>query len=247
MRTLIWAACLFLPLVARSSTVEIDKLVKQWVQLGQQTSEIKQQWRLRKPVLIQQLQLLKAEKVSLTALLNQDEGANDDIQQQRIALLQQQTQLESTQNNLTTVLDKTQQSLITLYPQLPPPLKSLWDSEIVLLQGLKSNSERMEKQLFLLDSLSRYNQRIATHQVSMIFNDELEIQVKQVYLGTHLGWYVSQNGEYWGSGKSTVNGWQWQHQSDLISPQELLDLIAATEDFSHASLVRLPIDITSTP
>lgn len=230
-------------MVAKSHGLEIDKLAKQWVQLAQQNSAIKQQWRLREPVLQQQLQLLKAEKNALTALLNQDDDASDEMQQQRASLLTQQTQFETTQDKLSVILDKTQQRLITLYPQLPPPLKTRWDTEITLLQNLQDNSERLEKQLFLLDSLTGYNQRIAVHQETMTFDDGQQVQVKQVYLGAYLGWYVSQNGQYWGSGKSTPNGWQWQHQSKKITSQQLLDLIAATEDFSHAQLIRLPINI----
>tara|TARA_R110002167_G_scaffold361999_1_gene580808 strand:+ start:6558 stop:7259 length:702 start_codon:yes stop_codon:yes gene_type:complete len=229
--------------MAQSNELEIDKLAKQWVQLAQQNNEIKQQWRLRKPVLQQQLQLLKAEKDRLTVLLNQDDDVSNDMQQERFTLLQQQTEFESTQDNLTAILDKTQQRLITLYPQLPPPLKIRWDTELALLQTFKDNSERLEKQLFLLDSLAGYNQRIAVHQANMTFDDGQEVHVKQIYLGTYLGWYVSQNGQYWGSGKSTSAGWQWQHQSKQITSQQLLDLIAATEDFSHAELIRLPINI----
>jgi hypothetical protein len=229
--------------MAQSNELEIDKLAKQWVQLAQQNNEIKQQWRLRKPVLQQQLQLLKAEKDRLTVLLNQDDNVSNDMQQERFTLLQQQTEFESTQDNLTATLDKTLQRLITLYPQLPPPLKIRWDTELALLQTFKDNSERLEKQLFLLDSLAGYNQRIAVHQANMTFDDGQELQVKQIYLGTYLGWYVSQNGQYWGSGKSTSAGWQWQHQSKQITSQQLLDLIAATEDFSHAELMRLPINV----
>jgi hypothetical protein len=229
--------------MAKSNELEIDKLATQWVQLAQQNNEIKQQWRLRKPLLQQQLQLLKAEKDRLTVLLNQDDDVSSDMQQERFTLLQQQTEFESTQDNLTAILDKTQQRLITLYPQLPPPLKTSWDTELALLQTFKDNSERLEKQLFLLDSLAGYNQRIAVHQANMTFDDGQEVQVKQIYLGAYLGWYVSQNGQYWGSGKSTSDGWQWQHQSKQITSQQLLDLIAATEDFSHAELIRLPINI----
>jgi hypothetical protein len=243
MRVLIFICYLCLPLMAKSNGLEIDELAKQWVQLAQQNNQVKQQWRLRKPILQQQLQLLKAEKYRLTALLNQDDDVSDEMQQQRFTLLAQQTQFEATQDSLSVKLDKTQQRLITLYPQLPPPLKSRWDTEITLLQTLKDNSERLEKQLFLLDSLAGYNQRIAVHQANMTFDDGQEVQVKQIYLGAYLGWYVSQNGQYWGSGKSTPSGWQWQHQSKQITPQKLLDLMAATQDFSHAELIRLPINI----
>lgn len=243
MRVLIFICYLCLPFMAKSNGLEIDRLAKQWVQLAQQNNHVKQQWRVRKPILQQQLQLLKAERDKLTSLLNQDDDVSDDMQQQRFTLLAQQTQFEVTQDNLSVVLDKTQQRLITLYPQLPPPLKTRWDTEITLLHTLQDNSERLEKQLFLLDSVASYNQRIAVHQANMTFDDGQEVLVKQIYLGAYLGWYVSQNGQYWGSGKSTSDGWQWQHQSKTITAQQLLALIAATQDFSHAELVRLPITI----
>jgi hypothetical protein len=246
MRVLIFICYLCLPLMAKSNGLEIDELAKQWVQLAQQNNQVKQQWRLRQPILQQQLQLLKAEKDKLTALLNQDDDVSGEMQQERFTLLAQQTQFEATQDKLSVILDKTQQRLITLYPQLPPPLKSRWDTEITLLQTLKDNSERLKKQLFLLDSVASYNQRIAVHQANMTFDDGQEVQVKQIYLGAYLGWYVSQNGQYWGSGKSTSDGWQWQHQSKTITSQQLLDLIAATQDFSHAELIRLPINIMNT-
>ena len=243
MRILIFICYLYWPFMAKSNGLEIDELAKQWVQLAQQNNQVKQLWRVRKPVLQQQLQLLKAEKDKLTALLNQDGDVSDDMQQRRFTLLAQQTQFEATQDNLSVILDKTQQRLITLFPQLPPPLKTRWDTEITLLHTLKNNSERLEKQLFLLDSVASYNQRIAVHQVNMTFDDGQKVQVKQIYLGAYLGRYVSLNGHYWGSGKSTSDGWQWQHQSKTITAQQLLNLIAATQDFSQAELIRLPINI----
>ena len=62
MRVLLFVCSLCLPFLAKSNGLEIDQLAKQWVQLAQQNNQVKQQWRLRKPILQQQLQLLKAEK-----------------------------------------------------------------------------------------------------------------------------------------------------------------------------------------
>ena len=64
MRVFIFVSALFFCCFAKATPAELDKLVKQWVQLEQQISTVNANWRARKPLLEQQLQLLKAEKAN---------------------------------------------------------------------------------------------------------------------------------------------------------------------------------------
>ncbi|GAA6185310.1 DUF3450 family protein [Aliiglaciecola sp. NS0011-25] len=241
MRVFIFVGCWFVCCAVVATPTDLDKLVQQWVQLEQQINNVKASWRERKPLLNQQLQLLKAENQSLSAFLVEDTADTDELDKRRLALLRQQTELEQTQNTISSQLQKVEQILLRIHPQLPPPLKQQWDTELALLTSMTDNSERVGKQLYLLDSMQKYNHRIVTHQTSMTFANQVEVQVEQVFLGTSKGWYVSQDGQYWGSGHSSPGGWQWQHQEKDLSPSILLDLVKAIKNVSQAQLIRLPL------
>ncbi|MEP4889117.1 MAG: DUF3450 family protein [Aliiglaciecola sp.] len=243
MRVLVFNTCWLFCCTASASPSDLDKLTQQWVQLEQQISTIKANWQERKPLLKQQLQLLKAQSHTLNTLLAEDLEDTDEIDKQRLALLKQQTELEQTQAGVSIQLANVKQHLLRIYPQLPPPLKQQWETELVLLTSLTDNNERLEKQLFLLDSMQKYNNRIVTYQTSMTFDNQVEVQVEQVYLGTSKGWYVSQDGQFWGSGYSSPRGWQWQHQGTDLSPSILLDFVKAIENVNQAQLIRLPLTI----
>ncbi|WP_226992157.1 DUF3450 family protein [Aliiglaciecola lipolytica] len=239
------SSCLLFSCLAKAVPTDLDKLVNRWVQLEQQISTLNANWRERKPLLEQQLQLLKAENKTLSAMMQDDTTHNDEIDERRLALLSQQTELEKTQNRLSSQLEKVQQLLIGIYPQLPPPLQQQWETELLVLDSLSENGERLEKQLYLLDSMQKYNQRIVTHQTSMTFENHMEVQVEQVFLGTSRGWYVSLDGRFWGSGHSSPSGWVWQAQPTSVNADALLDFVTAIKNVNQAKLVSLPIVLGS--
>lgn len=239
MRFLIWFTVLMVWPV-QADPQQLDKLVAQWVQLAQQQNALQTQWQQRQGILRQQLALLEAEHRELSALVQQDDVSSDEISQQRLALTEQQTQLEAQQQVVASGLSQTEKLIQRLLPQLPPPLKQQWDKELAALADKDSHSEKLEQHLNMLATLQRFNQRLAVQEADMQLVDGQKMRVQQVYLGTSLGWYVSQDGKYWGQGISTPAGWQWQAQSPTVKPEIIQALLTSMRNASQASLIELP-------
>lgn len=256
-----------------SNIIALDNLVTQWTQLEQQHSEISNRWREKKPLLQQQLQLLKEERVQLQTILEQHAKSSDEVVKERFDLLQKQTQMERIQQLMEADLAKISSVLISLHKQLPPPLKKQWNIQITLLSGdekslgnisilkenksfqatdnLLNNSEKLDTLLSLLNQIEKFEQRIALHQTTMQLintsteSETIEIQVDQVYLGLSQGWYISKDGKYWGTGNTSIQGWQWQHQNADVDVSELRLTIDMLTKPITAVLVALPIKLSS--
>ncbi|NQZ23495.1 MAG: DUF3450 family protein [Colwellia sp.] len=243
---------------------ELDKLVFQWSKLEQQHSEIDNRWREKKPLIEQQLRLLKEEKLQLQTLLDGHVYASSDVKKKRFDLLAEQTKMEQLQELMKADLMKISATVLAMHNRLPPPIKEKWNSNIALLtgantvesSGLLTNSERLEKLLMMLENIERFEERPALHQTSMkvkkirgINNKNqddsvMEIQVDQVYLGVSQGWYLSKNSQYWGFGNSTPTGWQWSHQSSEVSVDELRKTVKMLKEPATATIVTLPVKLS---
>jgi hypothetical protein len=258
-----------------SNAIALDNLVSQWTQLEQQHSEIDNRWQETKPLLQQQLQLLKEERMQLQGSLEQHATASDEVEKERFDLLQQQTNMEVVQHLMEFELAKTSSVLLNMYKQLPPPLKEQWNADIALLASAKesadntntstqndsfkqsanllSSSEKLDKILNLLNQIEQFEQRVALHQTTMQVMGimakpkMIEVQVDQVYLGLSQGWYLSKDEKYWGTGNSSLQGWKWKHQNSDIDVSQLRLTIQMLTDPVTAALVVLPVQLSIRP
>jgi hypothetical protein len=243
---------------------DLDKLVLQWSKLEQQYSEIDTRWAERKPLVEQQLRLLREENLQLQTLLDGHISASSDVKKRRFDLLDEQTQMEKIQELMKLDLIQISSVVLAMHKRLPPPIKEQWNRSIALLtganagnnSGLLTNSERLEKLLMMLKNIERFEKRPALHQTTMRVeklnkvnhknsdDNMIEIQVDQVYLGVSQGWYISKNGEYWGEGYSAKTGWQWSHQSSEVSVEELRKTVKILNNSTEAMIVTLPIKLS---
>jgi septal ring factor EnvC (AmiA/AmiB activator) len=93
---LVLLAALALPSGAQDANPvsEIDTLTQQWTDLEHQKDVLRADWRMQKPVLEQQLRLIERETAELTALLETTAAQRDEVEQRRLELLTEQTELE---------------------------------------------------------------------------------------------------------------------------------------------------------
>ncbi|MBL4827198.1 MAG: DUF3450 family protein, partial [Spongiibacteraceae bacterium] len=231
--------------LAENKPLEIDQLLIQWTQMEQQRSHIESQWRQRKDILTQQLVLLADEEKVLNDSLSENSDQRDDVEQQRFELLQQQTNMEQTQHELSKRLAVVVEQVLGFRHRLPPPLKDQWDQELdaLTMEDIDS-SEKLELLLQALSQLEDFENRIALHQSVMTVADGVERKVQQFYLGLSQGWYVDAKGEYAGYGRSSAQGWQWlvHTQVEGLEPQVLKKVVTMLTQQQHAEFVSLPID-----
>jgi septal ring factor EnvC (AmiA/AmiB activator) len=199
------------PALAADSAVEqVDDLATQWTSLQRQQDALLSSWRQDKPVLEQQLDLLERESKSLSDVLEQSSKEQDQVEQRRLDLLRQQTQLEQEQDSLTSSLGRIAAALHTLQSQLPPPLVEAFAKELPKLdEPERSASEKLQTALALLGQLADFQQKVTVNETVMKLADGEEHLVKQIYLGTSQGWYVTTDLKRAAVGASSVDGWHW--------------------------------------
>lgn len=226
-----------------SPTQRADALMKQWIQLEKQNTQLKSQWQENKQLLAQRISLLQREKKQLQALDTDHHKQVDEVSEQRQKLIALQTSMESTQQDLTLWLDREFAQINSVLPQLPPPLANTW--QLTLTQSDANNpSNRLETLLSLYQSFDEFNKRISANQATIIDVQGNEKVVKQLYLGVARGWYLTLDGATAVAGMPTAQGWQWQHKSPL-SPTQIEAALAMIAHKKEAALIKLPMRLSA--
>ncbi|WP_416305434.1 DUF3450 family protein [Neptunicella sp. SCSIO 80796] len=223
---------------------QTEKLVGQWLDIERQTAALQQEWQNQQPMLKQRLELLEAESAQLQNVLDNSQGNNSEVDQQRSKLLAEQTELEMEQQNTVDFLQRLDSKLEAFQTQLPPVLLNTWQQEQAELQNNADTSTKLQIALAKLAKLAEFTQRITLNETAIQSPDGSPILVKQLYLGVSMAWFVSADQSYAGIGKVTDGAWQWDFRDDLDSA-EISKAIAIYQKQQQAEFVQLPVQLTA--
>jgi hypothetical protein len=195
-------------------------------------------------LLKQRIILLLIEKIQLQALLSEKSTDSSEVEQKRLKLIQEQSELESQQEKLSQGMGLLRQQLNAIQGLLPSPLLKSWQQENANLSAIGQMSEQLQVALAQLSNLAEFDHRISVMQHTIVNSQNENILVKQLYLGAGLAWFVSLDGSYVGTGQVTEKGWVWQFDQSLDS-NEIRKAIAIFEKQSEADFVELPFELAS--
>jgi len=216
---------------------QIDALTQQWTSLERQKDELRSEWRTQKPVLEQQLTLLEREISELDTLIKTTTEQQDDVEQQRLAMLEEQTRLEQDSAALEASLAQASLNLHSLTRDLPPPLSKHWDDDLARLDNpLATVSERFQKLLDLLGQLDDFDAKVTLNEAVMTVGDGGDHVVKQVYLGLSHGWYVTADQRFAAAGMPGPDGWAWTAVPDGAA---IAKIVAILEQREHPEVVSI--------
>jgi TolA-binding protein len=216
---------------------QIDSLTQQWTSLEHQKDLLRADWRRQKPVLEQQLRLIEREIAELTALLETTAAQQDEVEQRRLELLTEQTDLEEEAAALDASLAQASVALHSLQRDLPPPLAAAWTEELARLDNtVETPTERFRKLIELLGQLEDFEAKITLNEVVMTLSDGREHVVKQVYLGVSHGWYVTADQSFAAAGKPGRDGWQWTPVTDAAPIATIVGILEQRLDPDFVSI-----------
>ena len=216
---------------------EIDALTQQWTDLEHQKDLLRADWRTQKPVLEQQLRLLEREIAELTAFLETTAAQQDEVEQRRLELLTEQTELEEEAAALDAGLAQASVVLHSLQRDLPPPLAEAWVEELARLDNtVETSTERFRKLIELLGQLEDFEAKITLNEVVMPLSDGRDHVVKQVYLGMSHGWYVTADQSFAAAGRPGPNGWQWTPVTDAAPIATIVGILEQRLDPDFVSI-----------
>jgi hypothetical protein len=216
---------------------EVDALTQQWTSLEHQKDLLRSAWRTQKPVLEQQLVLLTREIGELNALLEATAQQQGAVEQRRLEMLEEQTQLEQESAALEASLARASLELRSIDRDLPPPLAAAWAEELARLDNpLETVTPRFQKLLDLLRQLDDFDAKVTLNEVVMTLGDGREHVVKQVYLGLSHGWYVTADERFAAAGMAGPDGWIWTPVTDAAPIARIVGILEQRVDPDFVSI-----------
>jgi hypothetical protein len=188
---------------------ELDALTAQWLALDKSTQKLAADWQIEKQQLKLRIGLLKQENSQLSEQIKQDQHDQDQIGQQRQALLSAQTDIEQAVDAYRTaypnILSRAQQLLAVL----PPYLQLQLADEVKKLNEKSELTAQYQAIANIAKQVAKVENLIVVKQGMINLNGK-PLLTEQVYLGHRHAWFITQDNANAGMGYSNGDGWQWQ-------------------------------------
>lgn len=230
--------------VNAQEVAKFDKLVEQWLSVERQSSALESQWQNQKPLLEQRVALLTLQKQKLQAMLSAKNGDTGEVEQKRLALVEEQAELESQQTIITKGTQILTHLLVGMQAMIPPPVSETWQQENPNIATNPDTSRQLQVLVTQLTKLAEFDQRISVVQRQIQNEQGQTVVVKQLYVGASNAWFVSSDGSYSGTGVAKESGWYWQFNESEDS-NEITKAIAIFEKQAEADFVSLPFTLVN--
>ncbi|HAQ58564.1 MAG TPA: hypothetical protein DEA16_04370 [Opitutae bacterium] len=240
-------ACLSsLYLNAQTNLESTRNVLDQWVQTKQIISKEKSDWRLEQSILSDTQKLLSSE-------LNRLETALEDLKSSATAADEDRSKLTAQKEAFTEASAVVEGSIQKLEVQMKRVVKTL-PSPLVekikpLIRRLPKDSantklslgERVQNIVGILSQADKFNATITQTSESRELNSGKIVEVRTLYWGLAMAYYVDASGAYAGIGHPGEDGWEWP-QIEGAGPH-IKQLLAVYEGSEEIQFVAVPARI----
>jgi len=239
------AFCACLPTVTLSAQTKLEStrdVLDQWVQTRQITSKEKSDWRLEQSILTDTQNLLSSELTRLDTSL-------EELKNSATAADEDRAKLTATKEQIIEASAIVEDSIIELETQLKAIVKTmpapLVDKIKPLIRRLPEDSndtklslgERVQNIVGILSQADKFNTTITQTSESRELDSGKVVEVRTLYWGLAMAYYVDAAGEYAGIGFPGKDGWKWP-QIEGAGPQikKLLDVYEGSEEIQFVEV-----------
>lgn len=227
---------------------ELDRTkeaLSKWVEVRKLISEEKQAWELEREVLGDRIDLVRAEKESLSGKIHETQSLITDADKKREDLVRENDALKNASATLVNRIFTLEQRVLNLLPLLPVPVQ---DRIRPLSQRLPKTaetdlalSERYQNVVGIANELNKHANEITVVSEVRNLPDGTTAEVQTLYIGFARAYYCTNKGDIAGVGYPAPAGWVWQ-QDNAIAPA-VADSIAIMKNEKVAAFLPLPVSI----
>jgi hypothetical protein len=211
-------------------------VLTQWVETKQIISEEKADWKVEASILNDTLELLTAELKRLSDSLQ-------DLDASATAADEERTQLAARKEALTAASAAVESSIGGLETQMKRIIRSLPDPLIKQIQPLirripedpeqtkLSLGERVQNIVGILSQADKFNGSLTDVSDSREIREGKVVEVRTLYWGLAMAYFVDASGDYAGVGFPGADGWEWsQVESAGSEIKRLMEIYAGSGD-----------------
>jgi uncharacterized phage infection (PIP) family protein YhgE len=221
-------------------TANLDELTAQWLALDKSTQQLKSEWQIEKQQLKLRIGLLKQENSQLSEQIKQEQHNQDEVGQQRQALLSAQTEIEQVVDTYRLAFPSMLSRVQELLAALPPYLELQLADDISKLTEKSELTAQYQAIANIAKQVAKAEDLIVVKQGMLTLNGT-PLLTEQLYLGYRHAWFITQDNATAGIGYPSADGWQWQAVN--TADHSIRQAIISAKNQVPGELLQLPVNL----
>lgn len=169
-----------------------------------------------------------------------------EADKKRGELVVEDEQRRTTEVHLLERVTQLEQSVLSLLPRLPVPLREQVQpvSQLIPTEPGATKvrlDERYRNVLYVCKQVHKWNREITLQSEVHTQPDGTSVEVAVMYVGIGQGYFTGGGGKVAGTGTATPTGWVWTPANELAA--DIAAAIAILKNEKVAAYVRLPVQI----
>jgi hypothetical protein len=234
-----WAAS---SLHAQDSLQDTRNVLGQWVETRQITSKERSDWQVEKSILQDTQSLLTSELARLEETLATLQSSATAADEERSTLTEEKEQFSAASHVVESTIGALEVQMKEIIKTLPEPLVNKIKPLIRRLpedpdSNTLSLGERVQNIVGILSQADKFNTTITAVSDSREITEDKVVEVRTLYWGLAMAYFVDSSGEYAGIGFPGKDGWEWpQIEGSGPSIQQLLGVYEGNEDIQFVEV-----------
>lgn len=236
--------CALIPgsLMAQNTISETRDVLDKWVETRQIISEERADWRMEQSILSDTVSLLSKEITRLNKALEDLEASATAADEDRGQLTAEKEQLGEAAAVVEDNIAGLESQIKRILPALPAPLV---DKIKPLIRRLPEDSndtnlslgERVQNIVGILSQADKFNTTLTATSESRELESGKVVEVRTLYWGLAMAYYVDASGQYAGIGYPGPGGWEWpQIEGKGAQINQLLDVYEGTGEIQFVEV-----------
>lgn len=233
-------------LSAQNNVSDTRDVLDQWVETRQIISKEKSDWQVEQSILGDTVALLTNELERLSQSLAELEASATAADEDRTLLAGEKEQLAAAAHVVEANIGALETQLKRIIKALPEPLVNKIKPLIRRLPDDSANTklslgERVQNIVGILSQADKFNTTLTETSESRELDNGKTVEVRTLYWGLAMAYYVDASGEYAGIGHPGADGWEWPQVPGAGA--EIKRLIDVYEGAEEIQFVEVPARI----